>query len=197
MPPPRQRDQNSAQLGGQASVDGERPGPAPSAARKGMTSTSRRRPSRGHRSGHAKSEEPGRIRPGSDHQASFRAGSQLPDSRVVAPPETQWDFDERQDARATSDDDSLKRNIRWQWHRTAQRLVIYAGPSGFALVVFVLTRELGLAPQAAVRLSLACLASATAGHFSRELLITLSGKRRSRHHRSEDEVSRNEDGRSS
>jgi hypothetical protein len=100
--------------------------------------------------------------------------------RIVAPPEAQWDFDERQDCRATTDDDSLRRSIRWQWHRTAQRLIIYAGLSGLAFVVFVLTRELGLAAQTAVKLSLACLASAIAGYFLRELLSTLSGKRQSR-----------------
>jgi hypothetical protein len=121
----------------------------------------------------------------------------LPESRIATSPETQLDFDERQDIRATRDEKSLKLNIRWKWHLTAQRLVIYVGPSGFSLVVLVLTRELGLAPQTALKLSLACLASATAGHFSREFLSTLSGKRRSRHHRSEDDLPRSKDGRPS
>lgn len=193
MLPPRQRSQKSAQRGGRASADGERPGPAASAGRKGKTGKSRRRLSRAER---AKGEKAGRKRPASDHQATDRPGN-LPESRIVTSPETQWDFDERQDIRATRDDDSLRRNIQWQWHRTAQRWVAYAGPSGLALVVFVLTRELGLAPQTAVKLALACLASATAGHFSRELFTTLSGKRRSHPHRSEDDASRNGDDRPS
>lgn len=192
MPPPRRQSQKSAQPGGRASVDGERPGPASSAARKGTINTSKR-PSRDNRRERPKGEEAGLRRPASDHQTTVRPGSHLPESRIVAPPETQWDFDERQETWATKDDDSLRRNIRWQWHRTAQRLVTYIGPSALALVVLVLTKELGLAPQTAVKLSLACLASATAGHFSREFLTTLSGKRRSRHHRSEDDVSRNGD----
>ena len=48
MPPPRRQSQKSAQPGGRASVDGERPGPASSAARKGTINTSKR-PSRDNR----------------------------------------------------------------------------------------------------------------------------------------------------
>lgn len=193
MLPPEQQSQKSAPPDGRASADGESPDPESSAARKGTTGTSKRRLSDGEQSESAKDGEAGDKRAASDRQAAIRPGSQLPRSRTAAPPESQWDFDERQDARATRDNASLRRYIRWKWHRTAQHWVAYAGPSGLALVVFVLTRELGLAPQTAVKLSLACLASATAGHFSRELLTTLSGKRRSRHHRSEDDSSRSEE----
>jgi hypothetical protein len=193
MLPPGPQSQKSAQPDGRASIDGDLPGPEASAAGKRTKGTSRQRPSRGKR---AKGEEVGRERPAYDHQATVPPGN-LPESRIVRSPETQWDFDERQDVRATRDDDSLRRNIRWQWHQTAQRLVIYAGPSGFSLAVFVLTRELGLAPQTAIKLSLACLASATAGHFSREFLNTFSDKRRSHHHRSEDDLSRSGDDRPS
>lgn len=132
-------------------------------------------------------QEPAHLDGGASE--AIRLGSQLPESRIAEPPETQWDFIERQDVRATGDEESLRRNIHWQWHRTLQHLVTYAAPSCLAIVVFVLTRELGLAAQTAVKLSLACLASATAGHFSRELLTILTGKRRSRHQRSEDDRS--------
>jgi hypothetical protein len=193
MPPHRRQSQKSAQPGGRADVDGERLGPASSTARKGTKGTSTRRPSDSNRrERRPKGEKAGRKRPAFDHQATARSGHQLPESRIIKPPETQLDFDERQETWATEDEAILNRHIRWHWHRTAQRLVTYVGPSAFALVIFVLTRELGLAPQTAVKLSLACLASATAGHFSREFLTTLSGKRRSRY-RSEDDVSRNRD----
>src|SRR5260370_28383497 len=197
MLPPRQKRQNSAKLDGRADGDGEHVGPVAPAARKGMTSTPRQRPSRGKRSEHARGAEAGRKRPASDRQATVRPGSQLPESRIAEPPETPLDFEERQYVWATKDNESLKRNIGWQWHQTAQRLVTYMGPSSLALVVFFLTREWGLAPQTAVKLSLACLASATAGVFSRGLLTLLNGKRRSLRNRSEDDVSRNGDARSS
>ena len=100
--------------------------------------------------------------------------------RVVVPPKTELDFADRQDVLTTRDYDSLRRNIRWQWHRTAQLLVFYAGTSGLALVFFVLTRELGLPVQTAVKLSLACLACGTAGFFSHEFLSVLGRKRQSR-----------------
>lgn len=193
MLPPRQRSQKSAQLGGRASADGERPGPASSAGRKGKTGKSRRRPSRGER---AKGEKAGRKRPASDHQATVQPGSPLPESRIAGPPQTPLDFRERQDRWATKDNDSLRRNIWWHWHLTAQHVVIYAGPSVLALAIFALTRELGLPVQTALTLSGGSLASATVGVLSRELLSTLSGKRRSRLYRDEDDVSRNGDDRS-
>jgi hypothetical protein len=193
MPPHRRHSQKAAQPGGRPDVDGERPGPASSTARKGTKGTSTRRPSDSNRrERRPKGEKAGPKRPAFDRQATARSGNQLPASRIAEPPQTQLDFEERQETRATKDKATLSRYTRWHWHRTAQRVVTYAGPSVLALVIFVLTRELGLAPQAAVKLSLACLASATAAHFSREFLTTRSGKRRSRY-RSEDDVSRNGD----
>ena len=189
---PRRQSNKSAQPGGRASVDGRRPGPASSAARKGTVSRSkRRRTAIGVSARRVK--KPESDVPHLTIRRPSRPGSHLPESRIVAPPETQGISTNDKKSWATKDDDSLRRNIRWQWHRTAQRLVTYIDPSALALVVLVLTKELGLAPQTAVKLTLACLARATAGHFTREFLTTLSGKRRSRHHRSEDDVSRNGD----
>jgi hypothetical protein len=193
MPPPKHQSQQTAHLDGQASAHSERPSPASAATGKGTTRKPWRRRSAGGRSKHAKDDGAGLERLASDRQATLRPGDQLPESRTAAPPETPMAFEERQYVWATWNDDSLRRNIRWQWHRTAQRWVTYAGPSALALVVFVLTRELGLPAQAAVKLSLACLASATGGYFLRELATSLTGRRRSRDQRSEADRSRGED----
>jgi len=194
MPPPKQQRQKSA---GQASADDQHPGRAAPAARRGTTSKSGRRSSGGKRSDRAKEENAGRNRPASDLQAPEWPGSELPASRTVKPPETQWDFDERQDTRATRDRNSLELNIKWQWHRTAQRLVTYAGIASLTLVFIFLIRKLGLPPQTAANLTIATLASATGGVIVREVLNALTGKRRSPDYRSDDDVSRNASDRSS
>jgi hypothetical protein len=197
MPPPRQQRQKSAQTNGQANAYSQRPAPVPPSAGKGATSTSRRRLSRGGRGEHAKDGVAGRERRASDHQEPAPSGTQLPESRITGPPENPLDFEERQYLWATKDKDSLRRNIRWQWHRTLQRLVTFLGPSALAIVVFFLTRKWGLAPQTAVKLSLACLASATVGVYSREWLNALSRKRQSARQRNKDDASRNGNDRSS
>jgi hypothetical protein len=94
---------------------------------------------------------PKQQRQKSDGRASAD-GASCPNRGSVKPPETQWDFDERQDTRATRDNGSLKRNIQSQWHRTAQRLVTYAGITSLTLAVIFLTRKLGLPPQTAAKL---------------------------------------------
>jgi len=190
MLPPRQQSRKPSRLRiGRANLDGDgSPGSPSPAAQKRADKPSTLRSARSNGSEHTDDGETGYQRSAADLKATGRSAPALPRSWIEAPPETQWGFDERKNALATKDNDSLKRNIRWQWHTTAQRVVSYAGPSGIALVGFVLTRELGLPPEAAVKLSLACLASAAAGHFSREWLPTLSGRRRSRHHRNDDDA---------
>jgi hypothetical protein len=191
--PPKQQSKRSAQLNGQASADSERPGAASSAARKETTGPSKRRRPDGKRSKNAKDEDTGHKRPASDRQATIRPGSQLPKSRTATPPESPWDFEERQYVWATKDNESLKRNIHWQWHRTAQRLVTFAGVSSLTLTFLDLTRHQGLPPETAAGVTAICLVSGTGGYLLRELFTALTGRRPSGDQRSEADLLRDED----
>ena len=191
--PPKQQSKKSAQLNGQASADGKRLGTVASAAGEGTTGPSKRRRPDGKQGKNAKGNDTGHKRPASERQATTRSESQLPESRTAKPPETPWDFEERQYVWATKDDENLKRNISWQWHRTAQRLVTFAGVSSLTLTVLDLTRHEGLPPQTAAGVTAICLVSGTGGYLLRELLTTLTGRRPSRDQRSEADLSRDED----
>lgn len=116
----------------------------------------------------------------SERRAVIESASQLPKSRTTTAPISRWDFDERQGIRATRDDDSLRRSIRWHWHLTAQRLVSFVGVSALILAFLDLVKLEGLHAQAAAHLTFACVISGSGGYILRELLTALIGKRRQR-----------------
>lgn len=104
---------------------------------------------------------------------------QLPESRSATAPQSLWDFYERREIWETTDDDSLRRNIRWRWHQAAQRLVSLAGVSALILAFLDLVKLEGLPPQMAAHLTLACLLGGSGGYVLREVVTTLVGKRHS------------------
>jgi hypothetical protein len=190
MLPSKRVSSSPAQADGQGRTDSEDPRLASSPARKATAKeASKQQLSRGKRSDSARNEKAEHSYPEEDRRGAVRPGSQLPRSRAAAPPATQWDFDERLDTRATRDDESLRRNIRWQWHRTAQRLVSVAGLSFLTLAFLALVRLEGLPPRTAAPLTLACLIGGSGGYVLRGLLAAITNKRRPRDHDGDDDPS--------
>lgn len=190
MPPNEQASHSQGQAQAQVHLDTEDPNhatlPRKTAA---ATEVPKRQLLQHKRSAPGENKKAWHRYPAGARRAVARPGSQLPRSRISAPPTTQWDFDERQDVRATRDDDSLRRNVLWQWHRTAQRLVFLAGGVGLIFAYLDLVRSVGLRPEAAVSLTLACLLSGTGGYALRGLFTVIIGRRLPRDHRSDDDRS--------
>ncbi|GAA1503718.1 hypothetical protein GCM10009827_016070 [Dactylosporangium maewongense] len=81
--------------------------------------------------------------------------------REKLPPVSQLDAQDRQDTRATSDDETLRRYKSWQWHKVSIQLVHIAGGATIYLVAVVVGLLLipGATPQVAMGVAGVALAA--------------------------------------
>ncbi|MEV4133204.1 hypothetical protein AB0J72_13675 [Dactylosporangium sp. NPDC049742] len=77
----------------------------------------------------------------------------------------QLDFDDLHDTRATNDEESLHRYVKWSWHKVAMRMVTFAGGVALYLiaVVVVLRAVPGATSADAMKIAGAAIAAGSGG----------------------------------